>query len=259
MTRSMWLGLPSLLGLAAVLGFLAVYGGRGDTHAQEPPVLDHFRCYKAAGQFILEPVLLQDQFDLPFGGPKDARVIDTFRFCNPTEKLHAGVFTPIANIDNHLKLYRIVTTPNIAWNVIAANQFGDEQQLRVGQAVALAVPAQKLPHGGPSGLDHFQCYWTEGAPRNVFVGLRDQFGVAFPVQVLTPLLFCNPTLKIHSDIVTPIQNPEDHLVCYATRQRLSPVTRLVSTVDQFLAEELEVAQAHMLCVPSKKVFYEPAD
>jgi hypothetical protein len=39
------------------------------------------------------------------------------------------------------------------------------------------------------------------------------------VQVLWPVLFCNPVIKIHGSLTTGIQNNRDHLTCYATSLR----------------------------------------
>jgi len=220
--------------------------------------LDHFKCY-----FILplawppnEVVDLRDQFG---GGP--AIVGRPYFFCNPTQKTHGGVVTPISNPDAHLKMYYIQTygrypfthvppTPDIPDQVVVSNQFGEEQELNVGQPLFLATPTQKYPHQPPSGLDHFKCYAVSGDWVNEIVDLKDQFRDDRWMPVYFPFLLCNPVVKTHAGKVTPVEHPEDHLVCYRIQPR--PINRYAYTMNQFGPELLLMRFTYILCVPSTK-------
>jgi hypothetical protein len=69
-----------------------------------------------------------------------------------------------------------------------------------------------------------------------------------------PVLLCNPVEKTHNDIVTPIQNPDDHLVCYKLEGTQFTATAQVG--NQFGEEILTVEPADLLCVPSRKTSLE---
>jgi hypothetical protein len=191
--------------------------------------LDHFKCYViwALGWPPNDDVFLRDQF-----GEGPATVGRPYFFCNPVQKTHKGVVTPISNPDAHLKMYSIQTygrnpfsyvppTVDTPDQVKVSNQFGKDQELSVGQAVILATPTQKYPHQPPSGLDHFKCYVTSGSPIFETVDLKDQFQDDRFVSVYYPLLLCNPVVKTHNGKVTPVEHPEDHLVCYRIQPRVS--------------------------------------
>ncbi len=214
--------------------------------------LDHFKCYVTEGSPVGEPVVLGDQFS-----NRSAEVLQAIRFCNPVEKIQGDRVTPVQDKDAHLKLYEILTfeptgEPAQRREVIVRNQFGELQHLDVSEAVALAVPTQKLRpnfHPPPRGLDHFLCYVAKGKPVDVVVGLRDEFH-SETVQVVSPFLLCNPVVKVHHDLVTPILNPKDHLVCY--RIRGGPFQGNVFARNQFGNERLTVGRGDVLCVPSEK-------
>ncbi len=102
-------------------------------------------------------------------------------------------------------------------------------------------------------LDHFKCYSARGQSVGASVGLKDQFDKEVEsVTVLGPVGFCNPVQKLHDDELTPIENPRDHLTCY----RFTPPStklNLVHAANQFGKEQLFVARARYLCVPSEKL------
>jgi hypothetical protein len=225
---------------------------------EEEKELDHFKCYLiwAPGGPANAAVALSDQF-----GKNNARVDIPYLFCNPVEKSHWGEVTPITNPDAHLKMYFINTyggypityvppSPNVPAQVVVNNQFGEEQELNVGQPLFLATPTQKYPHNPPSGLDHFQCYAVSGKSLYDMVDLKDQFGIERYVRVYNPLLLCNPVVKTHNYVVTPVENPDDHLVCYGIQRR--QYYRYMITADQFRTELLVARDSVLLCVPSAK-------
>ncbi len=209
------------------------------------PALDHFKCYNVQNTAVNAAVYLKDQF-----GAADARVLDPIAFCNPVAKTHNGQVTPIEDEDAHLKFYRIETPADTRPRAVAvSNQFGDKQALKVFEPRYLAVPTQKEGHRAPQSLDHFKCYRVTGKPVDATVGLRDQFLEEPQVAVFDPVLLCNPVEKRHNNTVTPIQNPEDHLVCYRIG---GTFTKTVQTDNQFGKETLVVINPLMLCAPSKK-------
>jgi hypothetical protein len=219
--------------------------------------LEHFQCYPI---LKIDPVIpatvgLRDQFSEVGAPPEIIDVLRANRFCNPARKWHAGTFYGIADNRQHLTFYRTAPESSPLKVVSISNQFGN-QTLRVGNAVALALPTRKLPHEAPQGLDHFRCYSSRGQPIGRPVGVADQFIRRTAHMVLDPLLFCNPVEKTHGTVVTPIQHPEAHLTCYSmTRVQF---TREVSIRNQFRGastgdQKLVVGSPGMLCVPTKKL------
>ena len=222
--------------------------------------LDHFKCYITTNPPIDAQVVLEDQFDRQMKTRENVLVRRVVRFCNPVEKVRLDTVppdvTPIIHPENHLKLYRIFTDDlDLAptRKVLIQNQFG-KKTIRTFHQEVLAVPTQKLapsPHPPPQDLDHFKCYRAYGAAINKFVTLRDQFHIEENVKVGYPFGFCNPTVKIHGGVTTPITNPDDHLVCYKITRK--PFTGPVVGLNQFGQENLTVREADLLCVPSKKL------
>jgi hypothetical protein len=224
--------------------------------------IDHFWCYLTTNQPVNEPVLLQDQFDRQIGAAfrENVLVWRPVRFCNPVKKLvqSTGQLTDIRNPESHLKLYRmLVDDPDLAptRKVKIQNQFGTKT-IQTLQQTVLAVPSTKqIPGGPPPGefhdLDHFKCYAAYGAKVNKVVTLSDQFQTRQNLKVTYPYIFCNPTEKVHHDVVTPITNPEDHIVCYLVTKVTFNAT--VIARNQFGLETLVLRTPDLLCVPSKKL------
>jgi hypothetical protein len=116
-----------------------------------------------------------------------------------------------------------------------------------------------------SGLDHFKCYDVRAQesflPFNVT--LVDQFEDE-PVMVMRPVTLCNPVAKCIDDNnpatspdCTQVLNPDDHLVCYETRdQSANPnfERREVIVSNQFGQEQrlTVLRRTNLLCLPSLK-------
>jgi uncharacterized repeat protein (TIGR01451 family) len=237
-----------------------------DTDTAEVSVLDHFECYRTPA---LNPegatVLLKDQFTDP--QEVEARVLNTnplgrrlvLTFCNPVEKDGSTISDP----NHHLMLYQIEATEAAATReVLIKNQFTPESgaTIAVSRPNVLAVPTQKFPLDPPQGLDHFKCYRVDnGDSVNARVQLMDQFhNERENAQVLQPILFCNPAEKTiiqdtQPSLVTPIQDPEGHLVCYSITGTRN-ITEILTIENQFDREEWEFNRiaADLLCVPSQK-------
>ena len=234
---------PWTLGIAASTMALLLYGSA--PASAQALNLDHFMCYTVSAKAINVPVLLQDQFDQMLGIVENVNVTSPNYFCNPVKKtLPSGAVTNIIHIENHLKWYRIQTNTVPTHKLVILNQFGT-QKISTGQPRWLAVPTKKDNLGAPIQLDHFKCYTASGTALNVRVTLEDQFELDRNFTVLRPLRWCNPTVKSHNGQVTPIQNPQAHLICY-------DVARSLTALNQFGSESLLVRKM-TLCVPSQKL------
>lgn len=104
-----------------------------------PDDLDHFKCYRAAGKPVNETVDLRDQFHSEPG----VRVFRPYLFCNPVEKVHRGVLTPIRHPEAHLVCYLMRSPDFPPRTVLTFNQFGSETQ-NVFRPDLLCVPSRKL-------------------------------------------------------------------------------------------------------------------
>ncbi len=103
-----------------------------------PQNLDHFKCYEAFGQPVSIPVGLTDQF----GQEPDVKAVEPQLLCNPTEKIHNNVETPILNPLDHLVCYRLEGTIPQINGAFVRNQFGTES-LHLDIADLLCLPSTK--------------------------------------------------------------------------------------------------------------------
>jgi hypothetical protein len=135
-------------------------------------------------------------------------------------------------------------------------------------AAASAVSAQPAPPG-PTDLDHFNCYFTQGPTLPQQVLLLDEFDTATAnpftgsgftfenVADLTPFRFCNPVQKTTSSgVVTPILYGDAHLLMYRISNQ-PDIPRVVTIQNQFTppaaaATTLITGAAVILAVPSGK-------
>jgi len=103
-----------------------------------PKALNHFSCYAVANGPVLNvPIGLSDQFF-----PSQHRIMRPLLFCNPVQKIHNGVVTPITNPDDHLTCYTITKAP-FTKDVTLHNQFGDPR-FQSSYTDLACVPTQKL-------------------------------------------------------------------------------------------------------------------
>ena len=218
--------------------------------------LDHFKGYLAAdveGLPVGADVYLEDQF-----GAIEATVGAVAGFCNPAEKVHYDITTPVSSPDHHLTAYNISYEgePH-QWAVEVYNQFG-YQELTVSGPFALGVPTQKEGHEAPVGLDHYLIYEVIDGPYiEEVVGLNDQFCEQPEFSVILPVAFANPVRKTHGTEVTEILHPEDHLVIYGGVAAGQYFETDVQVTNQFGEQILHVVQEEMatVAVPSEKLDY----
>lgn len=129
-----------------------------------------------------------------------------------------------------------------------------------------ATPSDAFVSKLCSGTDHFKCYdvRAEDGFAPFRVTLVDQFERE-PVLIQRAVTLCNPVAKCvdddHNsatpDDCTPVSNPDDHLVCYETRDDSGSPTferREVIVSNQFgQAQRLTVLRrTNLMCLPSLK-------
>ena len=103
-----------------------------------PQKLNHFSCYNVSnGTPLNTPVGRLDQFF--FSGHQLMRPV---LFCNPVQKTHDGVVTPITNPNDHLTCYTMNRVP-FTREVELRNQFGD-YKFRSKYADMSCVPTEKV-------------------------------------------------------------------------------------------------------------------
>lgn len=223
-------------------------------HAQIPPS-NHFKCYATEGGQVADPaVVLRDQFDVAGAAGKETKVFKAIRFCNPVAKTTSdGVVTPIADPFLHMTLYLTAPTDLAPTRrVVVQNQFG-RQRLYLYSPIVLAVPTRKNDEPTSNNTGHYKCYSASGRNLRLPVELEDQFTPADPqaARVFRPRLFCNPTEKRHGNVTVPIQNPENHLLCYTMTTKDMTAEARIS--NQFENNLLPLAKPDLLCVPTAKL------
>lgn len=211
--------------------------------------LDHFHVYDVDDAGVEATVELRGQFDRDKA--RTAGLGPLTHFANPVAKNGE----PIVHDNAHLTFYRLrqrEQEPGRAVRIL--NQFG-RQDLKLGQPLLLAVPAEKQEEGSsfPKHLDHFKCYEAAGQPIDRRVVLEDQFGRVISA-VGKPRWFCVPVEKKHDGRVEPIKNPDAHLTLYELRP--AEAGRSIRIEDQFGRRELKVLRSELLAVPTQKLFTE---
>jgi len=100
--------------------------------------------------------------------------------------------------------------------------------------------------------DHFKCYLplaTSALPAQNVI-LIDEFGTATG-KVKDIWRFCNPTLKEHNGVITPITNPDAHLAIHKAVEK-TVVARQVQLENQFGVQTVTTGAARFLAVPTQK-------
>jgi len=230
-----------------------------------PVCLDHLLVYDVIeAEFPEVGVNLKDQFI-----EEDVVVWEPVYFANPVQKTVGSVVTEIEDPDEHYVFYSIEETgfdESINKTIQIANQFGDDQTLKLTYRDTLAVPSQKISWG--KQLDHFKTYlttWVDEPPATfpADVQLEDQFitewlGEPLTALVGAPYLFANPVNKWHGDMYTPVSNWDNHLTLYNLDYEEVPPVWEVTASNQFGPEQLVYVQGpKYLAVPTKKGPHDP--
>ncbi len=127
---------------AALLLLVAGWGGVAKAGSGPPPpsgLLDHYKCYTAKGDDVQGSASLSDQFS-----SVSVKVQKPVLHCNPVDKNGGG----IQNSTDHLVCYKIDPKDKVDESKDEPrvnNQFGSDQQLKVGRAKFLCVPSGKAP------------------------------------------------------------------------------------------------------------------
>jgi hypothetical protein len=231
--------------------------------------LDYFQIYD------LEPVVdlrrrpvsvrtvaLRGQFDKK----AETRVLTgLIRFADRASKNGESLFDEDAHLTGYPWARPLAFRPH--WRrVWVANQFAKKQELHIGAAAGLWVPAQKriLPEGELSEkstrLHHYMVYeviWAQPVDYPS-ISLEDQFGHR-QTKPLYPVAFAVPVWKQRGQQPKPMPKgaPEGaHLTIY----RVEPSEELsiqIETFDQFYHfPALKLGASERLAVPSKKLRWE---
>ena len=162
--------------LAALLALVVLLLLPGVTHAQGsggPPNIDHYKVYGVLPPPIHQvPIVLRDQFGIATHLTREFPY-----FATPVSKDGFPIFDPVLHYD----WWRIDAQPFQAL-VFATNQFGAEQQLRVGPARFVLLPSLKFPVPGQfiPPRNHYKCYEALGPSPARLVTCLETHGGAFP-------------------------------------------------------------------------------
>jgi hypothetical protein len=246
---------------------LAVPTQKVEPGNHEPPVgLDHFLLYEVVGPEVNEIVNLHDQFT--YGEYEQFLVTAPLYFANPVQKTDAaGMVTEIQNPEAHLVFYELSGQLHYYQQVQIVNQFDGCTFSEIEGPWLLAVPSEKtsfeLVEPAPAVLDHFMCYWVgEDMVLPEWPGvvyLEDQL-CAVEAEVRSPWGFFNPVEKTHDGVVTPISNPDYHLLAYDIYYEEGPQWWQVDVGNQFGDQQLTVRGPVALAVPTQKIepmYHEP--
>ena len=222
--------------------------------------LEHFKFYEVTDGH--EPGSLdfkyRNQFDVVHY--KDSRALDMTHLGIAVDKNGEG----IEDSDHHLTWYTLDGPQERLRQVSLQHQFGSRECV-IGSPKVLLVPAQKVPHPAPSGLNHFVCYEVlrPHASLGQTVTLKDQLKkVAVTVAIKEPDFFCLPSDKIFRDVETKrvkVKGPMDHLLIYKIepREGYDSIDFKRVTDQIWPGNVLREFRPHYLAVPAQKTAWSP--
>lgn len=223
--------------------FAVHYGHSGPIPGYNAPGIDHYKLYDTLSPPFQGPVFVRDQF-----GQMDIPELWMSKFATPVSKNNEPMCDPMA----HQSWWEFPPQPGPVWLIEAQDQFGTHEWALFG-AVYLVLPALKNEGVGQPlpVLNHYLCYEAQGPVLQIPVVLADQFDVV-DVVVLQGVYFCNPCEKVAPDgMLYPIVDPWAHMTVYAVQNPI-PYAFPVLVQDQFMVEELFLAENHLLAVPALK-------
>ena len=207
--------------------------------------LDYFKVYDVADRGAEGDVQLRGQFDRR---PMRMDLVLLDFFANPVSKNGE----PLYDKNAHLTWYRGRQVSEPTRRVVLENQFG-KQAVSIGSGIGLLVPTQKVERGSafPDALDHYKLYRVVdfGAPLNVTVKLKDQFGSG-EARLRAPVVLGVPVVKWHANKEYPIRNGRAHLLIFDMTPRNAQ--RTVRLRNQVKNVSVTVVRSAMLAVPSLK-------
>jgi len=240
-----------LVALAVAVAALVVAQGGARPAAAQPPPDPHYKCYNIVGTDPPYAMQLETQFGVMSG----VAIGQATKLCLPAGKNGA----PIPPGWPDLKCYTIAAQdpPHV---VNLETQFGVENNVNVGQATLLCIPAATTfmpapPAPTPPPADrHWECFNITGtAPAVPPVNLTtSEFPPENGVPVGPPTKLCAPALKNgEGSLGVP------HLKCY-TITGDPPAVPPVNLTTQFGVElNVLVGPPSMLCAPAVKQVVSP--
>ncbi len=255
-------------GIARVNAQVAVVAG---------PVGDHYLGYKvtvaASPAFVPDQVLLTNQLD----AQKLYNVVKPLRLYNPAAKRITPVHTAgVLNPDLHYVGYEIALPDGVPPNtfdpgLMVQDQFGTFI-VEARTAAMLLVPTAKKIGGAPEPLNqatdaanHYACYnvrvqqsYNSTGIFGLAVTIRDQFRQPRQFKVGAPTMLCNPAVKIHNQVPSPMVDPQLHLLCHKTKALVAfnPVGNIY-TLNQMGPQKMRATEEVDFCVPAWKLHDTP--
>jgi hypothetical protein len=176
--------------------------------------LDHLRGYNfdiETMPYIGKTVEVGDQF-----GNWTATLGWSTGFFNPVDKTYDGVTTGMLDEVCHFMAFGLEGIEPQWWQVTVDNQFGT-QDLIVAGPMYLSVPTGKNLLGEPEGYNCYLNYEViDPSPIELYVDLRDQFGLEQNVSVTQAKSFGNPAWMRYNGELMEVVNQDDHGVSYWT-------------------------------------------
>jgi hypothetical protein len=240
-----------LLGLAVVVALLVLGQGRAKPAAAQP-LTPSYKCYAITGD---APEVLPVTVETQFGVRPDMVVGTPSLLCLP-----AGIGQPYPEDVPHLKCYNILGD-YAGKTVNLGTQFGVENNVAVGRALELCLPANKafppeVPAPPSPTAAHYECYDIDGAASGVTLPVvLTQFGSEGNVVVEEPTRLCAPALKNGMGDLSAT-----HLKCYNIAGPPLVPSEVVNLTTQFGVEPNVVVGGPpvRLCVPATKTVVGPA-
>lgn len=222
--------------------------------AQDIQEKNHFKTWRVTSVEPSRTAQVRDQFMTDFLqlGPLEF-------LSNPTAKFHDPNFYPIVDSLHHLDWYRAFGRDTLI-SLEYVNQF-ESTKVEIDSVYYLLVPAQKLPHNPPFGLDHYKAYRIRNPlGLDIPVQLQDQFDLQNPPpanfeQILSirQAYFLTPCSKNGEAMIDTFT----HYVAYFIDPLGSTTVTGVTTQDQFGPHSLSIMRSELLLVPTKKKLQPP--
>jgi len=222
--------------------------------AQDIPVKNHFKTWRVTSEEPIRTAQVQDQFMTDFLQLQQIEFLS-----NPTIKVHGAIFYDIVDPLHHLNWYRAFGRDTLI-SLEYVNQI-ESTRVEIDSVKYLLIPAQKLPHNPPAGLDHYKAYRIRNPlSLDIPVQLQDQFDVPNFEQInsITQAYFLTPASKNGEVMIDTFT----HYVAYLLDPPGTTTIGGVQTIDQFTVppqppHALSILRSEMLLVPTKKILQPP--
>jgi len=218
--------------------------------------LNHFQCHEVDDRPVVPDPFKVIGLTDPFGSSANVRVKRLKRLCNPADKNNELGMVPTD--PEHYLAYDVKTKKQNfpTANVGVVTQFG-VLDITVQRPTMLFVPASKdlagpVPALNPVNVDHLLCHRLRGARfRQDGIQVDDQLD-SYLENIKKPFRLCSPVEKDVAGQITPVQNPDQHLLCYKVRTdpRRPAITGPIWATSQFGGLVFDVTRTREFCVPA---------